>query len=63
MEDQYLKKDIHPIVVNGQNLLNRFNYLTEGMDDWKNPICVAFPQNISMSTTSLFTLQVQSSRL
>ena len=29
--------------VNGQNLLNRFNYLTEGMDDWKNPICARIP--------------------
>ena len=25
------------------NLLNRFNYLTEGMDDWKMPIKATIP--------------------
>ena len=29
--------------INHVNLLNRFNYLTEGMDDWKMPICARIP--------------------
>ena len=38
--------------INHVNLLNRFNYLTEGMDDWKMwRYAYAFPQNISMNTT------------
>ena len=29
--------------INHQNLLNRFNYLTDGMDDWKMPIKATIP--------------------
>ena len=29
--------------INHQNLLNRFNYLTKDMDDWKMPIKAVIP--------------------
>ena len=29
--------------INHQNLLNRFNYLTKDMDDWKMPIKATIP--------------------